>query len=907
MDAPQEAASKSVEGERVKRLTNFCPTTKYSMFVANMCGKDDIGISAVGQKVFLACTQYFNNELKRIVDTRGIITKEDIERSPIYVKKAFEFYRRRLNNKNESITKSVLVISETLANITTNNSVLDQRVKDIFNEIAAVKGTKIINEFDVGNNLKEGEGDYDIYDYVDNLTERKFEDDQSIVISSLISASTDNAKELILDKINANPEFMPIYIYLVTKGIDFSDISDLMTSDLMYKIKRLVNSNRLYNENVSLDSVITRIDSGGVPLNTFIDYQYYSGVITFLESFPSEIKGKKNKIAEKIKKLPKENKGKLKEVLSALNADDYKIILNAIKNNDIALTKFSTGKNLSAEDEFIEEMMFEEIGDIEGYYHNDKTNHRRDFIRWLEVSIPYKEIYDDLNRDDSEIRPLYTTFKSAHQGAKQLTLLGRVFGLNGGMKTDLYDRYAFSKVFNDLAQPMLEQLMLDLQDGKSIDRDVRYLLNNSGVKSDETIKSDFNFDIHAFLNDPRYQRGAIILGEYDKHVGNAFDIILKLPHYYSFLKAFDLNEMNQKLTSIKYKILKDIINDYENQFGTSFNLSRGKFTKNQFKNILSYIDELIVSKFLTYPNSKLSFQLRAGDKYFADGKLTTAVDNMVISLNSDDAVASFKYYIENKVIPYLRNGQIIDLKGDIKEVSILRTNEFINRLILTQEKNITTGIPYTYYRSSINAFNTENNIEYDKQVTAFSAIEDLTFEGQTLGDLFFIYDLIINKGKPKQGSLFKILRGTSYDDNSVYAKFYRFIGEADYNTLDNIDPNKPHITKDDINYHTLAMYIAFTKGSKNANGSKSEYVKIYDKDSDTYTLQRKVAIDQNNKKKITYEDIELKDQDYNYYVLNTEAKELEFSINIPSDSNINIINKLKQMMTGNLVKLLFEC
>ena len=907
MDAPQEAASKSAEGERVKRLTNFCPTTKYSMFVANMCGKDDIGISAVGQKVFLACTQYFNNELKRIIDTRGNITKEDIERSPIYVKKAFEFYRRRLNNKNEPITKSVLVISETLANITTNNSVLDQRVKDIFNEIAAVGGAKIINEFDVGNNLKEGEGDYDIYDYVDNLTERKFEDDQSIVISSLISASTDNAKELILDKINANPEFMPIYIYLVTKGIDFSDISDLMTSDLMYKIKRLVNSNRLYNENVNLDSVITRIDSGGVPLNTFIDYQYYSGVITFLESFPSEINGKKNKIAEKIKKLPKENKGKLKEVLSTLNADDYKIILNAIKNNDIVLTKFSTGKNLSAEDEFIEEMMFEEIGDIEGYYHNDKTNHRRDFIRWLEVSIPYKEIYDDLNRDDSETKPLYNTFKSAHRGAKQLTLLGRVFGLNGGMKTDLYDRYAFSKVFNDLAQPMLEQLMLDLQDGKSIDRDVRHLLNNSGVKSNETIKSDFNFDIHAFLNDPRYKRGAIILGEYDKHIGNVFDIILKLPHYYSFLKAFDLNEMNQRLTSIKYKILKDIINDYENQFGTSFNLSRGKFTKNQFKNILSYIDELIVSKFLTHPNSKLSFQLRAGDKYFADGKLTTAVDNMVISLNSDDAIASFKYYIENKVIPYLRNGQIIDLKGDIKEVSILRTNEFINRLILTQEKNITTGIPYTYYRSSINAFNTENNIEYDKQVTAFSTIEDLTFEGQTLGDLFFIYDLIINKGKPKQGSLFKILRGTSYDDNSVYAKFYRFIGEADYNTLDNINPNKPHITKNDINYHTLAMYIAFIKGSKNANGSKSEYVKIYDKDSDTYTLQRKVTIDQNNKKKITYEDIELKDQDYNYYVLNTEAKELEFSINIPSDSNINIINKLKQMMTGNLVKLLFEC
>jgi hypothetical protein len=42
--------------------------------------------------------------------------------------------------------------------------------------------------------------------------------DAALSISGLLSAATDNAKELILEKINANSNFVDIYTYLMSIG-----------------------------------------------------------------------------------------------------------------------------------------------------------------------------------------------------------------------------------------------------------------------------------------------------------------------------------------------------------------------------------------------------------------------------------------------------------------------------------------------------------------------------------------------------------------------------------------------------------------------------------------------------------------------------------------------------------------
>jgi hypothetical protein len=50
------------------------------------------------------------------------------------------------------------------------------------------------------------------------------------MISQLLSAATDNAKELILNKINANKDFANIYLHLLILGYDIKDITSFMIS-----------------------------------------------------------------------------------------------------------------------------------------------------------------------------------------------------------------------------------------------------------------------------------------------------------------------------------------------------------------------------------------------------------------------------------------------------------------------------------------------------------------------------------------------------------------------------------------------------------------------------------------------------------------------------------------------------
>jgi len=54
----------------------------------------------------------------------------------------------------------------------------------------------------------------------------------------MISAATDNAKELILDRINANTDLSKIYMYLITLGFDVKDIVSFMTSPIINLIAR---------------------------------------------------------------------------------------------------------------------------------------------------------------------------------------------------------------------------------------------------------------------------------------------------------------------------------------------------------------------------------------------------------------------------------------------------------------------------------------------------------------------------------------------------------------------------------------------------------------------------------------------------------------------------------------------
>jgi hypothetical protein len=108
--------------------------------------------------------------------------------------------------------------------------------------------------------------------------------DSSLVNSSLLSAATDNAKELILAKINANPDMMKIYLYGIIVGIDFNDIASLMTSETVNALTALSVSN-IFEESVGLQNIKSAVNKvqKGLSLDKMIPYTFRS----IIENVPS--------------------------------------------------------------------------------------------------------------------------------------------------------------------------------------------------------------------------------------------------------------------------------------------------------------------------------------------------------------------------------------------------------------------------------------------------------------------------------------------------------------------------------------------------------------------------------------------------------------------------------------------
>lgn len=165
MGDPQAAAAKSAAGAYAKTVTDFCPSVKWSLFFENMAGKEVIGISAVGQKVFLAATQYFNQEIRKLA-TQGL-NVENLLKSNLYFSNIFEIYRSIPDNKGKTKSELVKLFTNSLANINLDDI---EYVYDILKQA--------------------GDRTITVKDAID-LTQNRFQEDKSLVISSLISAATD--------------------------------------------------------------------------------------------------------------------------------------------------------------------------------------------------------------------------------------------------------------------------------------------------------------------------------------------------------------------------------------------------------------------------------------------------------------------------------------------------------------------------------------------------------------------------------------------------------------------------------------------------------------------------------------------------------------------------------------------
>ena len=222
MGIMRKAADNSPKGNQAATLNMLNPMTKYIMQYQNLVGKNVISVAANGEKVWFNTFYYWTKVLKS-----G--NQEAIN------KLKFQHTYKRINGRAKGTP-----IEQTINHIPDLNR-YDEQIK-----------STLQSQFGVLDN--------EDYKYVDQL------------ISQLLSAATDNAKELILAKINAGTNFARMYVYGMMMGLNINDLVAFMTSPVSELIDQLANPNMFQNESGNASMAIN-LAQGIVGVKKFLHGQ----------------------------------------------------------------------------------------------------------------------------------------------------------------------------------------------------------------------------------------------------------------------------------------------------------------------------------------------------------------------------------------------------------------------------------------------------------------------------------------------------------------------------------------------------------------------------------------------------------------------------------------------------------
>lgn len=219
----QKEADKSPKGAKTKQLNMMNPLTKYVMQNQNLVGKNVIGVAANGEKDWFNLTYYYHNVLRN-----------GNQKDKFFLKMNHSY--SRLSGRATDQLMNVVV----------------KHIPDLWNASPELS-QKIKEEF-----YSTYDGQIDTDDkYVDQL------------ISQILSAATDNAKELILAKINAGTNLAKYHLHLVMMGFNLKDIVAFMTSPVVELIDKYSRNDLYKNEASSVTNAI-KILNGDIDLSKLI-------------------------------------------------------------------------------------------------------------------------------------------------------------------------------------------------------------------------------------------------------------------------------------------------------------------------------------------------------------------------------------------------------------------------------------------------------------------------------------------------------------------------------------------------------------------------------------------------------------------------------------------------------------
>lgn len=862
MEEPREAADSSQSGEAVKTMTGMDPFTKWIMTVQNMSGKKVIGIAATGEKIFFALSYYYNE----------LVSTND----PEWFKNAFfqkVLYKLNITDPINQKGHLEKLYRNAIDNI---NFYGNEKMQKLWEETVTAYLKNELNEVEL-----------------ENVLEKQFNlrPDQSLVISALLSAATDNAKELILDKINAGPDFAGLYLHMIIMGVDFQDIAELMTSPTMNSLKELLQTNAFSNYNFTTGNAFNRAialaKQGPVLAQYYIkDMQEFltktSAPETVLKAIEQHYKKCKlleleEEIAADKLKEGKYDEGKYDEEKANIeNTQALQAwqIADFLRNNFQLFARY-----------------YHKVGDINLYTKTEQQGEetvQKSFPVWgktAEVNRfieDYNRTLSIVNRMDPEV---FNAIEDLHEQASITTTLGQaVLSSNQGFETDFPGKLKrLQKLENIMFDAEKKNLTNDLRNNifgeesarkDAIARFAQKVQKRNITLSEEEISKalddairydifDGGFSIELFLTDENYRQVAIRYYTLIKDSYNIYDVIDKVPHFNAIFKVYNIILTVDNNFSRKFKYARAIIKRM-----VDTNMHSPYFTEDELTKLTSSIDTHFMGEWLASKNIRIP--IGKGCEYFDNqGKRHPVEEGQtyMIDLSTDEGCATFKLYMETHFMRSLANGWI----PGIGQYLALQQNALVRQIKSSEFEDKASGVSIPYLKAPINMLRHDSYSDSSKYEAIQIALQDLqkvtAYDKLSVADFLFLYNLIVNHNRYGAQQLTALFGKVLSNSNSLAYQYNHALGELDYQCDDR---------SIEMNLQDILMDMAPLCGEKTADRQGTPYIRVKTQGKETTTLMKRIQGGIKGTRVDDDSDVALEEEDWKNSVL-SELDE-EFSV-----------------------------
>lgn len=601
------------------------------------------------------------------------------------------------------------------------------------------------------------------------------------IISQLLSAATDNAKELILSKINAGTNLARCYLHLIMMGFDISDIASFMTSPVVSIVDDLSTANMFdeYMFKVSIDDAI-KILRGDFPLNKF-----FYGRMEFngenMELSKVAYTRVKNALQNKLQSLGYTMIKKTKVEGKTVEVEAPKVYKNMKEIIRDYWQARITGK--------LDQPLTDFVSNIQA---NTRLNNNiiafSDYIDNVVSKVKNSGL--DLTQFNLDLDEFSKVFELASETS---TLGSTLLGLNQGIPTSKED--LLNKVFK-IQQAVstrekifgINQENLEKEEGRNAIMQA-ILDNNEFLDEAEALEAFSkaeelgivnNFDFYKWLeNNNGYRKATSDYYNLIKGTWNLFDIVDRLPHFNAIFQAFQAilttDEVNIKKSYILNKMCTDL-------FGNADYIDAQTIS-----GLLDYVDDLLILRWLN--RQSFRFPVFEGDTIFRfNWKAETHKGGpSSVIIDEEASRGTFKKLIEERLFPHLQEGFYYDVDENGNQVrkEIDKNNKFLQTLVLDINNQ-----GQRYLKLDLDMQNTsatpDNEGRYQECLSDFIKLKNNKLGGRPITDWIMIYNLLVNKnkfGSDRLTTLFGQFIGMIKEE-SVIGSIMRETGDLDFSEVD---------------------------------------------------------------------------------------------------------------------------